>query len=312
MSLSRKKNTSPSIISNSTSTHFITAQLASLEIKEPEKEAKKEKESIIKEEPLETGGFGTVYRGTWNGMEVAIKEMQFTEKYLPLYRKEVEIMQAITHVPNVVHYLTSVDDPTHQMFQIVMEYYSQGDLFNYILGNQPLAWLQRYKIMRDITKGLDGLHHAGILHRDLKIENILLSANLEAKIGDFGCAEKIENIPPAKCDIKLMGTLAGLAPELVLRTATYSKQSDIYGLALLFLDILNWIPKADKDYQSLGEVYVRLSHGARPPLPPTCKPAMAELMKLSWAQDRFMRPSASTIEAKLEELIKAETKKLTT
>ncbi|MGU7808318.1 protein kinase domain-containing protein, partial [Escherichia coli] len=90
-------------------------------------------------------------------------------------------------------------------------------------------------IMDAILSGLAAAHRAGIVHRDVKPENVLLAEDGRIKIGDFGLARA--TTANTASGAQLMGTIAYLAPELVTR-GTADARSDIYSLGIMLYEML--------------------------------------------------------------------------
>mmetsp|Transcript_7962 Transcript_7962/g.7456 ORF Transcript_7962/g.7456 Transcript_7962/m.7456 type:complete len:115 (-) Transcript_7962:387-731(-) len=107
-----------------------------------------------------------------------------------------------------------LDSSSHTAFFTVLEYAPNGDLFDFVrLGN--LTQNDSMKIFEQILDGLEYLHSRGIAHRDIKLENILVDKDNNAKISDFGFACQ----PRENCTGMVsgrFGTFTYLAPELLL------------------------------------------------------------------------------------------------
>lgn len=111
---------------------------------------------------------------------------------------------------------------------IIMEYAENGEMFEYVQKRQRIPELETKRIMFQILLAVDYMHLNGIVHRDLKLENILLDANNLIKIADFGFANFMEtvtesernNLSNNKEKLKLLKTSCGspcyAAPEIVL------------------------------------------------------------------------------------------------
>ena len=101
----------------------------------------------------------------------------------------------------------------------------------------------------DISAGLAYLHEEGILHRDLKSLNVLLTDTLRAKLSDFGLSRVKDETRSASTLSKPSGTLRWMAPENFSRKAKYTEASDVYSLGIilyqmnLFLKLINTAQK---------------------------------------------------------------------
>ncbi|KAJ3000636.1 hypothetical protein HDV02_004321 [Globomyces sp. JEL0801] len=146
--------------------------------------------------------------------EVAIKfiKKQKVETVTKRQRvaREINILQSVHH-PNLLNLMEVIETETY--IGMIMEYASGGELFEYILSRQHLGEKESKRLFSQLIAGVDHLHQRGIVHRDLKLENILLNQNRNIVISDFGFANVFS-------DDKLMTTSCGspcyAAPELVI------------------------------------------------------------------------------------------------
>nr|GEU74904.1 serine/threonine-protein kinase EDR1-like [Tanacetum cinerariifolium] len=122
------------------------------------------------------GFFGEVFRGIWNGTEVAIKvflEQDLTAENMEDFCNEISILSRLRH-PNVILFLGACTRPPH--LSMVTEYMERGSLYYLIhLSGQKkqLSWRRRLKMLRDICRGLMCVHRMKIAHRDIKSANCL-------------------------------------------------------------------------------------------------------------------------------------------
>lgn len=110
----------------------------------------------------------------------------------------------------------------------------------------PLSWHQRLKIALDSAKGLEYLHKScqpPLIHRDVKTKNILLSADLEAKLSDFGLTTVFADEFMTHITTKPAGTLGYLDPEYY-NTARLSEKSDVYSFGVVLLELITGQPPA--------------------------------------------------------------------
>src|SRR5262245_20951440 len=196
---------------------------------------------IVRE--LGAGGFGVVYLAeevTPLGRQVAIKIIrpdvaaQDRNAAVAFYN-EARVNAGLDH-SNVVR-IHSVGQETvrgQQIDYIVMEYVDHGDLET-ALAREPADMARRIRWMGQIADGLACAHEQGIVHRDLKLRNILLSRNGNVKIGDFGLAKSIGN--PTLPVLKGLGTPAYISPEQV-QGRTTDRRSDVYSLGVIYYQML--------------------------------------------------------------------------
>ncbi len=135
--------------------------------------------------------------------------------------------------PNVVNVFDQGQDG--DMAYLVMEYLPGITLRELLRDQRRLTIPQTITIMDAILSGLSAAHRAGIVHRDVKPENVLLAEDGRIKIGDFGLARATS--ANTATGAQLLGTIAYLAPELVTR-GTADARSDIYALGIMLYEML--------------------------------------------------------------------------
>lgn len=141
---------------------------------------------------LGEGEFGKVKMG-WKkegGVQVAIKlirreSLGNNPNRLPKIYREISILRGLQH-PNIVRLHEMVETERH--IGIILEYASGGELFDYILNHRYLKDNAARRLFAQLVSGVGYLHKKGIVHRDLKLENLLLDRNRNIIITDFGFA----------------------------------------------------------------------------------------------------------------------------
>ena len=141
---------------------------------------------------LGEGEFGKVKLG-WKELgriQVAIKlirreTLNGNPSRLPKIYREVTILRGLEH-PNIVKLHEMIETP--QYIGIILEYASGGELFDYILNHRYLKDITARKLFAQLVSGVGYLHKKGIVHRDLKLENLLLDRSKNIVITDFGFA----------------------------------------------------------------------------------------------------------------------------
>ena len=145
---------------------------------------------------LGEGEFGKVKLGYQKdgGVEVAIKLIRRetlgqNPSRLPKIYREVSILRGLEH-PNIVKLHEMIETPPY--IGIILEYASGGELFDYILNHRYLKDHMARKLFAQLVSGVGYLHKKGIVHRDLKLENLLLDRNRNIVITDFGFANTFD------------------------------------------------------------------------------------------------------------------------
>ena len=131
------------------------------------------------------------------------------------------------------------------------EHMKNGDLVNHFQNNPLLSEKELKFFFKRILLGVQSLHKKGIIHRDIKLDNILLDENLHPKIIDFGISSIIE---PKRKILDTGGTPAYLAPEVIAAWGEICYKSDVWSLGvLLYLLIFGQVPFKAKEMQRLYE-----------------------------------------------------------
>ncbi|KAK2665893.1 hypothetical protein Ddye_004467 [Dipteronia dyeriana] len=183
------------------------------------------------------GFFGEVFRGIWNGTEVAIKvflEQDLTAENMEDFCNEISILSRLRH-PNVILFLGACAKPPR--LSMVTEYMEMGSLYYLIhLSGQKkkLSWRRRLKMLRDICRGLMCIHRMKIVHRDLKSANCLVNKHWTVKICDFGLS-RIMTVSPIR-DSSSAGTPEWMAPELI-RNEPFTEKCDIFSFGVIMWEL---------------------------------------------------------------------------
>ena len=201
------------------------------------------------------GGFGFVYKGTLSdGTVVAIKRVIESDfQGAAEFCNEVEIISNLKHrnlVPLrgccVIDDDDGNNDERGNQRYLVYDYMSNGNLDDHLfpssgnqIGKQPLSWPQRKSIILDVAKGLAYLHYGvkpAIYHRDIKGTNILLDADMRARVADFGLVKQSKE-GQSHLTTRVAGTHGYLAPEYALY-GQLTEKSDVYSFGVVVLEIM--------------------------------------------------------------------------
>ncbi|XVE87889.1 hypothetical protein DITRI_Ditri19aG0024800 [Diplodiscus trichospermus] len=190
---------------------------------------------------LGQGGFGPVYKGTLNGMEIAIKRLSKSSgQGMEEFKNEVTLIAKLQH-RNLVRILGCCIEKGESM--LIYEYMPNKGLDCFIFDGWKrslLDWGIRFEILCGIARGIVYLHQDSrlkIIHRDLKASNILLDADMNPKISDFGMARIFGRDQGEANTNRVVGTYGYMAPEYAMQ-GHFSTKSDVYSFGVLLLEII--------------------------------------------------------------------------
>ncbi|CAK9137100.1 unnamed protein product [Ilex paraguariensis] len=205
---------------------------------------------------LGEGGFGYVFKG-WidehtltaakpgSGMVIAVKKLkpegfQGHREWLT----EVNYLGQLHH-PNLVKLIGYCSEGDNRL--LVYEFMPKGSLENHLFrrGPQPLSWATRIKVAIGAARGLSFLHEEQVIYRDFKASNILLDAEFNAKLSDFGLAKAGPTGDRTHVSTQVMGTQGYAAPEYVA-TGRLTAKSDVYSFGVVLLELLSGRRAVDK------------------------------------------------------------------
>ncbi|KAH8823878.1 TKL/LISK/LISK-DD1 protein kinase [Flagelloscypha sp. PMI_526] len=189
---------------------------------------------------LGSGSFGNVYKGTYLGIDVAIKEVLPSSEYdvAKYFEREWRLMKETRH-PNAVLFigLSRAPAPDNRIF-IISEFIDNGNLRIFIHDKtKPFPWRLRMSFATDIARALAYLHARKCIHRDLKGENLLVTSNGRIKITDFGFARIAARNEEESKRLTFCGTDSYMSPE-IMQGEEFDLPTDIFSLGIVFCEIL--------------------------------------------------------------------------
>ncbi|KAK2365896.1 G-type lectin S-receptor serine/threonine-protein kinase [Trifolium repens] len=192
---------------------------------------------------LGEGGFGPVYKGTMvDGQEIAVKRLsKESGQGLQEFKNEVALIAKLQH-RNLVKLLGCCIQGGETM--LIYEYMPNKSLDYFVfdeIKRMSLDWTKRFNIISGVAWGLLYLHRDSrlrIVHRDLKASNILLDANLDPKISDFGLARTFFGDQVEANTNRVAGTYGYMPPEYAGR-GHFSTKSDVFSYGVIVLEIVS-------------------------------------------------------------------------
>jgi len=193
---------------------------------------------------LGKGGFAKVYavKCTSNKQIMACKAVLRASlvkvAQIQKLKYEIKIHRELKH-PNIVRYFVNFQDK--ERIYIIMEYCKNQTLMELVNRRKRLSEPETQYYMLEILRGVRYLHKTNVIHRDLKLGNILLDADMHCKIADFGLATKL--LTPEQRKTTICGTPNYIAPEVLDgKKGGHSFEADIWSMGVIMYTLLLGIP----------------------------------------------------------------------
>ncbi|HAA57795.1 MAG TPA: hypothetical protein DCE42_23715 [Myxococcales bacterium] len=190
---------------------------------------------------LGRGGMAVVYEGVHPILErsVAIKmlshELVYHQEFAERFREEARIIANLRH-PNIVEVFDT--EEAYATFFIVMEKLSGTDLRDIVRTKGGLSYEEIRILLREMASALDCAHSKGVIHRDVKPSNIVISPDGKAKLTDFGLAVRVDmNESKQFAPASSVGTPCYMAPEQIAKKHLDGR-ADIYALGIITYELL--------------------------------------------------------------------------
>ncbi|KAG0267890.1 hypothetical protein DFQ27_007967 [Actinomortierella ambigua] len=241
------------------------------------------------------GAYGAVFKGRYNTRKAAIKKFwlhQHTEDQAKLIKQEIGMLRHLQYRHIIQFYGVHHQD---KEISLVMDFAEGGSLRQAIEDSRVAGWHVKSRIAQEVAYGLTYIHHEGILHRDLKSDNVLLSIHMEVKLCDFGLA-----VVKTSCDghttEATRGTIRWLAPELAIsERPRYSNKSDMYAFGMVMWEMAAMYTVPFRTIRSNYVVAQAVHGGRREQLPEKTPTIYQHWVDLCWKQDPSDRPNAREV-----------------
>ena len=218
-------------------------------------------------DPLGSGGMAEVFLAYEEDLErdVALKilkEQYADDKgFVERFRREAQSAASLNH-PNIVRIYDWGGTENGEASYIAMEYAPGGTLEHRILEDGALPPQKAVEVASQIAEALGFAHECGVIHRDIKPQNILLSALGDAKVTDFGLARAAYSTSLSQTSL-VLGTASYMSPEQAMGGPA-DPRSDLYSLGVVLYEMLT----GELPYEGDSSVTIAVKHVIEPPRAP--------------------------------------------
>lgn len=267
----------------------------------------------VKGELIGKGSFGKVYLAlnATAGEMIAVKQVEVPhtmsdkssakqKEVIDTLHSEVETMKDLDHF-NIVQYLGFEALP--DFYNLFLEYVPGGSVGSALRKHGRFEEMVIKSFTRQVLDGLAYLHSCGILHRDLKSDNLLIDLDGVCKISDFGISKKSRNIYTNDAEMSMQGTIFWMAPEVIHNVIANAKQGysakvDIWSLGCVVLEMFAGRRPWSTD-EAIGAMYKLGNARLAPPIPEDTIPFVSEdgkdIIDKCFTIDPEQRPTASQL-----------------
>ncbi len=243
---------------------------------------------------LGRGGMGVVFLARDIALHrlVAIKVLRYeftaSEEHRERFRREARLTARLSH-PGIVpvYGFGEVGD----LVYIVMKYVHGESLAERMRRDGRLAPAEAGRLLHDLALALDSAHRDGVIHRDLKAENILIERGTgRAMLTDFGVA-LARSLDPVRADAsRVFGTPHYMSPEQALGELALDGRSDLYSLGVLgYYMVSGRLPFDGPTFETLAAKHLGETHAPLRGLAPNASPALCDAIERALSKERELR-----------------------
>ncbi|CAL1695248.1 unnamed protein product [Somion occarium] len=262
----------------------------------------------VRGELIGKGTYGKVYLAlnATTGEMIAVKQVEIPRTdsdkndsrqvtVVEALKLESETLKDLDH-PNIVQYLGFEETPT--FLSIFLEYVPGGSIASCLRKHGKFDEEVTKSFTGQILAGLEYLHSKGILHRDLKADNILVETSGICKISDFGISKRTDDINMAGIHTSMQGTVFWMAPEVInSQKGGYNSKIDIWSVGCVVFEM--WTGQRPWSGQEAMAVLLQLYQTRQgPPVPPNAhlSPLADDFRQKCFAMDPDERPTAAELQ----------------
>lgn len=256
-------------------------------------------EDVVLKKSLGNGAFGEVFLAEWENTLCAVKMFR-TQQFMETttekndFEKELELLSSISH-PNIVSFHGCMLKPPKLG---IVEEYCPKNFENIIYSTQRIPFKKKLDWILQICAAVDYLHNRNIVHRDLKLENILQTKDGVCKLVDFGLSKIVEE----QTMTRLAGTSITMAPEVTFGNK-YDTKCDVFSLSIVFYSIITRTEPYKEIIQKFGSSGLEIKvakNGLRPEInknDPSLQKIrwIINLIEQCWNEEPSFRPGMKQI-----------------
>jgi len=252
---------------------------------------------------LGKGNFSTVYKGTFEGRQVAIKQLEIVDAELERYLfNELAILRQVKHDGCLKFYGAYKGDGN--VVSILTEILEGGDLRRLVQDKAvPLGFKYRSKIALGCARALSYMHSLQLIHRDIKTENVLLAADGSPKLCDFGFARLWDKTKM----MTMCGTDEFMAPEIMFGMQ-YDEKVDIFSFGIMLAELLTRKSPGKREGfldRNAGDGFIAKQEELEREMKPVGVPSSLLLLTVECVNaEPSSRPAASAVVDWLDDLLK--------
>lgn len=214
---------------------------------------------------LGKGGMGVVYLAeeVETHKKYAIKIIRSSKQeeagVVARFHKEKHVLEKLKS-PYIIQYF---DAGTYNgLDYIVLEYFGTGNLGEYLRANTKMSLYLSLKVICRVLDAMEVAHEQGVIHRDIKPDNILIDESFDVRVTDFGLMKNLESSRTGASTVTgvTLGTPSYMAPEQIKTAKTVTPQTDVYGIAATLYHMLSGNPP----YEGVGAIEIIMKVGVLP------------------------------------------------
>ncbi|KAG0239181.1 hypothetical protein BGW41_007872 [Actinomortierella wolfii] len=203
-------------------------------------------------------------------------------------QREIKALERLSY-QHIIRFYGTV---YHRGQLVVLTELAEGGSLSLAIQKGIKDWSTKERFAREMMLGLAFIHSKGVLHLDLKSENVLLSSSMEVKLCDFGCAT-IKTASATRSTDRARGTIRWTAPEIFVRNPKYSTKSDMYSLGMVMWEMAADCTRPFKDQKEEVVVIALVKDGEREELPEETPIKYRAWVERCWHRDPSKRPEAN-------------------